>query len=302
MQVDSLMKELLFTTIHIRCNTAAGSTSGTAFIFNAAEGDQPETTPVLVTNRHVVEGAHGGAIRLLGRQGDTVELGNPIEAVYSDFTGMWIGHPDPAVDVSAAFLGPTLNTIVAQGRAPFFKIVSAGLCPTEEDIDGFDAVEVVTFIGYPNGLYDTVNHTPIVRRGITATPIALDWNGTPAFLIDASVFPGSSGSPVFLVQDGIVRRGNNLSIGGPSKVHLLGVVSAVMLQPDTGQLVVANEPKVQFRQFIDLGVVFKARAVQETVDELCRVYGVDRSSVSGTVPPEAPDLPATVESPSPSDS
>jgi hypothetical protein len=36
------------------------------------------------------------------------------------------------------------------------------------------------------------------RRGMTATPPQLDYCGRPTFLIDASVFGGSSGSPVFL--------------------------------------------------------------------------------------------------------
>ena len=39
---------------------------------------------------------------------------------------------------------------------------------------------------------------PILRRGTTATPIALNFEGRPEFLIDAAVYPGSSGSPVFV--------------------------------------------------------------------------------------------------------
>ena len=54
----------------------------------------------------------------------------------------------------------------------------------------------------------------------------LDYNGESKFLIDCSIFPGSSGSPVFLynfpayVEDGKVNFGERCA--------LLGVVSSVL--------------------------------------------------------------------------
>jgi hypothetical protein len=60
----------------------------------------------------------------------------------------------------------------------------------------------VTFIGYPNGIWDSKNLLPVVMRGTTASPIEVDFEGTPRFLIDASVFGGSSGSPVFILNQG----------------------------------------------------------------------------------------------------
>lgn len=57
-------------------------------------------------------------------------------------------------------------------------------------------------IGYPNGLWDSQNNLPIIRRGITATSVKKDYNGKKEFLIDAAVFPGSSGSPVFIFNEG----------------------------------------------------------------------------------------------------
>ena len=56
-------------------------------------------------------------------------------------------------------------------------------------------------------MYDQVNLIPITRTGMTATPLQLDYDGRPSFLIDASVFPGSSGSPVFVYKSGKLGAG-----------------------------------------------------------------------------------------------
>ena len=40
-----------------------------------------------------------------------------------------------------------------------------------------DAVEDIMMIGYPNALWDSEHNMPIIRKGITATPVWLDHNG-----------------------------------------------------------------------------------------------------------------------------
>ena len=87
-----------------------------------------------------------------------------------------------------------------------------------------DVIEDIIFVGYPNGIYDTLNLTPLVRKGITATPIGLFFKGKPAFLVDSMVFTGSSGSPVFIYNKGIYSDiSGNTSIG--SRLILVGVIS-----------------------------------------------------------------------------
>lgn len=68
-------------------------------------------------------------------------------------------------------------------------------------------MESVEFIGYPEGLYDSVNCLPIARRGMMATLGYIDYEGKPEFLIDATVLTGSSGSPVFMAQPRNARNG-----------------------------------------------------------------------------------------------
>jgi hypothetical protein len=80
-------------------------------------------------------------------------------------------------------------------------------------------------IGYPDGIWDDKNNQPIARRGITATHPGVDYEGRREFVIDAACFPGSSGSPIFLLNQGSYpSRQGGLNIG--TRIKFLGVLYA----------------------------------------------------------------------------
>lgn len=102
------------------------------------------------------------------------------------------------------------------------------------------ALEDVIVVGYPDGIVDPAHNIPVFRRGITATPASIDFGGKQEFLIDAAIFPGSSGSPVLLYNIGSYQNHGNLVIG--SRVKLLGVIHAVMLNGINGQISIVPAP------------------------------------------------------------
>lgn len=91
-------------------------------------------------------------------------------------------------------------------------------------LQNLSAIEDVTVIGYAAGIYGEGSMAPIARRGITATPVWSNFQNKPAFLIDAGVFPGASGSPVFLHNQGSYATPSGLTVG--SRVFFIGVLSA----------------------------------------------------------------------------
>src|SRR5439155_11154025 len=93
-------------------------------------------------------------------------------------------HNSPGSDLAVVPVGCVLNELEQSGRPVFFRSITPTLIPTQTAIDDLAAVEEVTFVGYPSGLYDEHNATPLVRRGITATPPWNNFQGQPAFLID----------------------------------------------------------------------------------------------------------------------
>ena len=152
------------------------------------------------------------------------------------------------------------------------------MVPSQKQLDELDALEEITFVGYPNGIYDSKNLLPIIRKGTTATPPQIDYEGKPMFLVDASVFPGSSGSPVLICNTGGFATKNGFAVG--TRVMLLGLISSVLVQKEDNTLqfisipTTTTIPIVRTTQMIDLGVVFKASTILETIHGFLKKHGM----------------------------
>ena len=284
MIVDTNAKQLLFCTALIRTVIPGGKSTGTGFVYNVTTSDPDKLVPVLVTNKHVIEGAITGQIGFIKNINGRPSAADYVELNFGQgFAAMWFHHPDPDVDVAVMPLGPAHNQLISSGFRPYYIGLAEELFPTAEVVGDLDAIEEVTFIGYPNGLVDSVNHTPIFRRGITATPIEQDWNGKPQFLIDASVFPGSSGSPVFILDRGSYHHKGNLVVG--NRIHFLGILAAVHQQSALAEIILASQnPKAVVRQNMDLGIVYKWHTIERCIDDLCAKRGISREKISNVGP------------------
>jgi len=294
MQVNTIAEQLFFTTVRIdtvAMNGAHGS--GTGFFFSHKVGDQ--TYPFVVTNKHVVMGMREGALSFLQRRESLPTLGNGFRLGIQDWAQAWFGHPSPDIDIAICPFAPLETHIKQQHNVDiFYRLVSSDLIPTPEQIAELDAVESVTFVGYPNGIWDSKNLLPVARRGTTASPIEVDFEGTPRFLVDASVFGGSSGSPVFILNQGTYARKDGGTVVG-SRFHFVGVIAAVYFRTHLNQIVAVPipthvQPMAQQQEMIDLGIVFKARTVVETIEAFLKARNVAASPASAAAagPPVAP--------------
>ncbi len=172
------------------------------------------------------------------------ELGRKMPGYYE--------HPNTAVDIACINISDLANKGV--------KLNINGL-----DIEQFTAFKReklyagmnVVFVGYPSGFYDKKNFLPVMRSGTIASIPMVDFNGEPKVLLDAQIFPGSSGSPVFASIEG--------------KYNLLGIVSdGIHKNLDFVEIEKATEPikeKVNIpREWIGLGMLFTSEMIKEVYD------------------------------------
>lgn len=243
--VLSLSERLTYSTVRIECELASGGIStGTGFFCRFADKGE-QHVPAIVTNKHVIEGARRGQFHLhrANAEGEPLPLeSTPI--LIEDFSKSWILHPEKDVDLCIMPIAGLLNQAHQQGHRFFYIPLDKSLIPTSEELVGLTAMEDVVMIGYPNGIWDEINNMPIIRRGITATHPNLNYNGNPEFMIDAACFPGSSGSPVFLFNQGSYPdKLGNLNIG--NRIKLLGVLYAGPQHTATGEIEIVNVPTQQ---------------------------------------------------------
>ncbi|MDE2119155.1 MAG: trypsin-like peptidase domain-containing protein [Betaproteobacteria bacterium] len=265
MRVDSTAKRLLFSTVRVDTVLDDGSQgSGTAFILRHHGPLGP--ADFVVTNRHLVEGVREGALVFTQARRGVPLLGCRFELRIEEFPAAWFVHPDPDIDLAVVPLEPLRRAAAGEGVELYIEAIDGRLIPDAPAWDSLDALEEVLFVGYPSGVWDQVNLMPILRRGSTATPAMLDFEGRRQFLIDAAVYPGSSGSPVFIERGErrMTRR------DAPRELWFAGVVSAVFFREEARRVVPAPIP-ASLRapeldtEMIDLGLVLKSDLVLELV-------------------------------------
>jgi len=108
--------------------------------------------------------------------------------------------------------------------------------------------EAVSIIGFPEGL-TSGGKMPIWKTGHIASDIDIDWDGKPAFLIDATTKSGMSGSPVIAKRVSIYQTSQGNTIG--NAVRFLGIYSGREIS-ESG---------------IEIGFVWKPRVISEILSD-----------------------------------
>ena len=260
------------STVRIECFEAERRSVGSSF-YCVFPLKTLGAVPVLITNRHVVEGFRNIRIVLSTapdpRQA-TLERRRVL--AFNRLDEVVHFHDNPEIDLAAILLRPILNRNVNDGSTIYLEDISLKDFAAEGVENQLRFVEDVLVVGYPQGQWDETRNLPLFRRGITASPAMLDYNGESKFLIDCAIFPGSSGSPVFLynfpayIEDGKVNFGERCA--------LLGVVSSVLVHDVEGTVEEVDIPTATGVTISEmpsnLGVVIKAREILKLAEVIAR--------------------------------
>lgn len=225
---------------------------GTGFILKVPTSGE-RCIFLLVTNRHVIP-KNFTQIDLVFHCNDgkgKPSLSKFQSVVFNNYKKICYFHPDEDVDLAALNLsGLTSNPQL------YWRHLEPNLFlnPSVDEIKPGDAI---SFIGYPDNRFDVLHNLPLLRKGFIASHPHIDFNGKPEVVIDAQVFPGSSGSPVFVAVE--------------NQAKLLGVVSETMVKNNKLQTIPAITKKVKtVKEVLGLGIVIKSEALKALIDDIIK--------------------------------
>jgi len=271
---------LLFGTARISAkNVNGGESVGTAFFFHF-QLDVDRQVPVLVTNKHVIAGSETG--EFLVHEGSKDADGRPVPGAGSiavsltDFERLWIGHPDD-IDLCAMPFQPLREQALKRGKDIFYVPFVESLLPSGQTLENLSALEQVVMVGYPIGLWDAKNNLPLLRRGTTASHPSADFNGEPIGVVDMASFPGSSGSPILIFNEGSYATPKGLTVG--TRIIFLGVLSAGPQFAADGTLQIAEIPTgegpiTRTNIPVHLGYYVKSKELITLKDHLFRTLNI----------------------------
>lgn len=233
----SMSEQLMHSTIRIEVLDSNYNrvSTGTGFFFSFKFKENKEVL-TLVTNKHVVENSNIGRLVFTEASiNNKPKYGIKFSYSINDFENAFIPHPDPNVDLCIMPMQPILEDAKARYNKTFFIIsLDESVIPSCEQIKELSVLEDIIMIGYPNGLWDETNNLPIIRRGVTAVHPKFNYNNKTDIVIDAACFPGSSGSPVCIYNQGSYTVGNTVNIA--SRFYFLGILYAGPQQTAIGKI------------------------------------------------------------------
>lgn len=175
-------------------------------------------------------------------------------------------HSDPSVDVAVIKVQDLFTERILNTNAKYLQYYAV----SPENFAGTNNIDVqasddVVVVGYPRGFYDEVNLFPIVKAGIIASRWGAHFGGKPYFLIDAKLFPGSSGSVVVSKPINIVVREGQVFQASEKQFAFLGIYSGEPFRE--GRTIEAEDLVIKQKLCFNVGVVWYAWLVEEIIDK-----------------------------------
>ncbi len=266
MRPEGISEKMMYNTVRLETELGCGTGSYFDYVI------EDHTIPVIITNKHVVNNKERENVTFLLHIKD--DNGNPSENIKIQYEANWIFHEDK--DICFCYVNPIFEEIKRRYHKEVFYVANdTNLIPSQEKLEELSALEELVMVGYPIGLWDQVNNFPIFRKGFTACHPGIDFNEKGIGLVDMACFPGSSGSPIYLFNEGGYRDKLGNTYLGSSRLYLIGYLFAGPQYSANGSLTVEAIPTQQkvvssTPIMVNLGYYVKSTEILSFIDRIKR--------------------------------
>ena len=250
MIINGWQKCAMFNTILLKVEKEKSNNIGTGFLFDYEF--ENNIIPFIVTNRHVIEDYkfikavfHKRATDL----NDCFTVNSPSGSLNIDkynyasidmSSNEVFFHKNKAIDL--AFI--SCNSIIKRNDLALVPFSQKMILDWENS--SIPPGASLLFFGYPKELMEKTHHLPIVRTANMASLSEVDFDGKPEFLLDGVVWPGSSGSPVFIEDK------------NKDSFSMVGVIYEYKYFPENGNL----------RTNLSLGTAIKSSEIISCIEDV----------------------------------
>lgn len=245
-------EQVFFSTVRIE--RPETNTMGTGFLVQIPACVEGKKYVFLVSNKHVLSKLESKTIISfhISETSDVPILGQSLKINLNELKSGYFESESEDVDLAMINISELVDIAKKHTKKEvFYRALEISLFSDYSE-DKLVPNKKITFVGYPNDRYDTKNFLPIMRSGNIASIPKIDYEGKPCVLIDAQVFPGSSGSPVFL------------EIGG--KWKFIGVVFQAMVRNQKVQIVETAQQLVT-QEMMGIGLIVKSTEVLKLIND-----------------------------------
>lgn len=171
-------------------------------------------------------------------------------------------HPDPQVDVVAIKIDDLQIKLVTEntGRKIIGGIQLSNSNMPSPQQPTIEATTDVVICSYPHGFYDKENKFPIIKSGIISSSWGANFNGSPHFLVDAKLFPGSSGGLVISKPADVAMINGHLMHSKEKQYVFLGIYSGEYYYEKK------ENGKVVLKEDYGLGIVWYSTLVPQIIN------------------------------------
>lgn len=214
----------------------------------------------LVTNKHVFEGLDEVILRFNPQNIIEPAKDYPLRLKDDEGKPDWKAHPNTDIDVAATTVN--FNVLEKEGMQAHYFCSDLHVADIQKINDlGIMEGDGVYVLGFPLGLVGKTRSEVIARGGSIARIREASTKESFRYLIDLSVFPGNSGSPVISKPELISVKGTK-SMGASL---LIGIVSSYVPYREVAISQQTHMPRIVFEENSGLTWVHPVDCIKEVI-------------------------------------